>query len=75
MNLREGPFERAKFLVQYLTPRPRKRRQLTRYAVAVILLIGLFLEVSYEALTLAVLVGIYVELMMRKPEELGRRQW
>jgi hypothetical protein len=65
--------DRARDLVDWWTPRPRKRRQLTRYAVAAIVVVGLITEASYDALQLAVLVGIYVELMMRKPETASRR--
>jgi hypothetical protein len=73
MTTRFEFLERAKDFVDWWTPRPRKRRQLTRYVVAAIVLIGLLTEASYGALQLAVLVGIYVELMMRKPETLSRR--
>ncbi len=73
MTTRFEILDRAKDFVDWWTPRPRKRRQLTRYVVAAIVLIGLLTEASYGALQLAVLVGIYVELMMRKPETLSRR--
>ncbi len=69
------PFERIIFVVQYLSPRPRKVRQITRIVVAVILVIGFLRDASWELLVLAIWVGIYVELMMRKPDELGGRPW
>ncbi len=65
-------FDRARHFIGWWAPRPRKRRQITRSVVAAILLIGLLTSVSYDALQLAVLVGIYVELMMRKPESPSR---
>ncbi|HEX2555900.1 MAG TPA: hypothetical protein VHL98_19540 [Microvirga sp.] len=73
MSMRVEILDRARDLVDWWTPRPRKRRQLTRYAVAAIVVVGLITEASYDALQLAVLVGIYVELMMRKPETASRR--
>lgn len=73
MSTRFEILERARDFVDWWTPRPRKRRQLTRYVVAAILVVGLLMEASYDALQLAILAGIYVELMMRKPETLSRR--
>jgi hypothetical protein len=73
MTTRFEILDRAKDFVDWWTPRPRKRRQLTRYVVAVIVVIGLLTDASYDALQLAVLAGIYVELMMRKPETSSRR--
>jgi hypothetical protein len=73
MTTRFEILDRAKDFVDWWTPRPRKRRQLTRYVVATIVVIGLLTDASYDALQLAVLAGIYVELMMRKPETLNRR--
>ncbi|HEX2552966.1 MAG TPA: hypothetical protein VHL98_04640 [Microvirga sp.] len=71
-----GPFERVQFIAQFLSPRPRKVRQLTRIAVAVILLVGFLREETpWEILVLALWVGLYVELMMRRPDELGGRPW
>ncbi len=70
------PFERVIFIAQYLSPRPRKVRQITRVVVAAVLVIGFLREEApWETLVLALWVGIYVELMMRKPNELGGRPW
>ncbi len=72
MSMGHDFFDRTRHFVEWWTPRPRKRRQITRYVVAAILLIGLLTGASYGALQLAVLVGIYVELMMRKPDPATR---
>ncbi len=69
------PFERVIFVAQYLSPRPRKVRQITRIVVTVILVTGFLRDAPWELLVLAIWVGIYVELMMRKPDELGGRPW
>ena len=69
------PFERVSFVAQYLSPRPRKVRQITRIVMPVILLIGFLRDAPWELLVLTIWVGIYVELMMRNPNELGGRPW
>ena len=55
---------------------PRKVRQITRITIAVILVVGVLREETpWEILVLALWVGIYVEMVMRKPNELGSRPW
>ncbi len=70
------PLERISFIAQYYAPRPRKVRQITRVIIALVLVIGFIREETpWEFLVLALWVGIYVELMMRKPGELAGRPW
>lgn len=70
------PLERIGFIADYLSPRPRKVRQITRAVMAVILVVGFLREETpWEILVLALWVGVYVELMMRRPDELGGRPW
>ena len=76
MKIDWDPLERIGFIADYLSPRPRKVRQITRAVVAVILVVGFLREeTSWEILVLALWVGVYVELMMRRPDELGGRPW
>lgn len=70
------PLERVSFIADYLSPRPRKARQITRVAVAVILVVGFLREETpWETLVLALWVGIYVEIIARRPGELAGRPW
>jgi hypothetical protein len=76
MSFNTGPLERIGFIARYLSPRPRKVRQITRIAMAVILVVGFLREETpWDILVLALWVGIYVEIIMRKPHELGGRPW
>lgn len=76
MSFDFDPLERVGFMARYLSPRPRRVRQATRVVVAAIVVIGFLREETpWEILVLALWVGVYVELMMRRPDELGGRPW
>jgi hypothetical protein len=70
------PLERVSFIADYLSPRPRKVRQITRVVVALVLVIGFVREEApWEILVLALWIGIYVEMITRRPGELAGRPW